>query len=181
MNIVDRAINFVAIAHAGQSRKGTNTPYITHPFAVGMYLQRIKCTEEVIAAGILHDTIEDTSVTFELLLEQFGRRVAELVLAASEKDKSLSWFERKQLTIDQLSNADLEEIQVITADKLHNIKSIRADLQSHGDHIWDRFNRGEDGQRWYYRSIVKVLLPRKNECELIEELEREVLEVFGVI
>ena len=61
MNIIDKAINFAAEAHAGQFRKGTNTPYITHPFAVGMSLQRVRCSDEVIAAGILHDTIERTS------------------------------------------------------------------------------------------------------------------------
>ena len=179
MNIIDRAINFAAIAHAGQNRKGTNTPYITHPFAVGMSLQKIQCADEVIAAGILHDTIEDTPVTFVELAEHFGQRVAELVLAASEKDKSLSWFERKKHTIDQLNHAELEEIQVITADKLHNIKTIREDIESHGDDVWNRFNRGKIDQHWYYNSIVKILLPRKNECELIEELEREVLAVFG--
>ena len=75
----------------------------------------------------------------------------------------------------------MEEIQVITADKLHNIKSIRADIESDGDHVWGRFNRGKTDQHWYYSSIVKTLLPRKNECELIEELEREVLAVFGSI
>ena len=181
MNIIERAINFAAIAHADQTRKGTNMPYITHPFAVGMILQKIQCTDDVIAAGILHDTIEDTPVTFEELAEVFGQRVAELVLSASERDKSLTWFERKQQTIDQLNNAGLEEIQVITADKLHNIESIRADIETHGDHIWDRFNRGKADQHWYYSSIVKTLLPRKSECELIEELEREVIAVFGTI
>ncbi|QUW23011.1 bifunctional (p)ppGpp synthetase/guanosine-3',5'-bis(diphosphate) 3'-pyrophosphohydrolase [Sporosarcina sp. Marseille-Q4063] len=181
MNIIEKAINFAAIAHAGQMRKGTNTPYITHPFAVGMCLQKLQCTDEVVAAGILHDTLEDTPVTFEELAEHFGPRVAELVLAASEEDKSLAWFERKQQMIDQLSRAGLEEIQVITADKLHNIKSIRADIESYGDDVWNRFNRGKVDQHWYYSSIVKTLLPRKSEFGLIGELEREVLEVFGEI
>ena len=100
MDMVEKAIVFAAKAHDHQKRKGTDIPYITHPFAVGMLLQKEKCSEEVIVAGILHDTLEDTETTFEDLTEMFGLRVANLVQAASEKDKSLPWEVRKQQTID---------------------------------------------------------------------------------
>lgn len=83
MNIIDQAINFAAMAHNGQTRKSTSIPYISHPFAVGMILQKMKYAEEVIAAGILHDTLEDTSTMFDDLVEHFGIRVAKLVLATS--------------------------------------------------------------------------------------------------
>ena len=181
MNIVDQAINFAAMAHNGQTRKSTSIPYITHPFAVGMLLRKMKCAEEVIAAGILHDTLEDTSTTFDDLAKHFGIRVAKLVLAASEQDKSLPWKERKQHTIDDLPHAYIEEIQIITADKLHNLRSIRTDIEQDGENVWDRFNRGKLDQHWYYSSIVKALIPRKKECKLIAELEREVKAVFGTL
>lgn len=181
MNIIDQAINFAAMAHNGQTRKSTIIPYITHPFAVGMLLQKIKCADEVIAAGILHDILEDTSTTFDDLAEHFGIRVAKLVLAASEQDKSLPWKERKQHTIDGLPHAYLEEIQIITADKLHNLRSIRADIEQDRENVWDRFNRGKRDQHWYYSSIVKALIPRKKECKLIAELVREVKAVFGTL
>lgn len=157
MNLIERAIIFAAKAHQGQKRKATDIPYITHPFAVGMMLQQAGCSAEVIAAGILHDTIEDTSATYDELAAQFGKRVADLVLAASEHDKSLPWEERKQHTIAMLKTAELEEIQVIVADKLHNLRSIRQDLASHGDTIWGRFNRGKNDQKWYYTSIVQAV------------------------
>jgi (p)ppGpp synthase/HD superfamily hydrolase len=179
MDIIEQAINFAAKAHKEQTRKSTDIPYITHPFAVGMRLQKVKCTDEVIAAGILHDTLEDTAATYEELTEQFGVRIANLVRAASEQDKSLSWEARKQHTIDGLKEASLEAIQVITADKLHNLKSIRADLEENGEKTWERFNRGKHDQHWYYASIVKELEPRKKEFELIHELEKEVNEIFG--
>jgi (p)ppGpp synthase/HD superfamily hydrolase len=83
MTIIDKTIIFSAKAHNGQTRKSTHIPYNTHPFAVGMLLQKMKCTVEVIAAGILHDTSEDTATTFEDLTEHFGLRVAKLVRAAS--------------------------------------------------------------------------------------------------
>ncbi|WP_404469432.1 HD domain-containing protein [Sutcliffiella horikoshii] len=181
MNIVEKAIIFAAEAHKHQTRKGTEIPYITHPFAVGMMLQGAGCSEEVVAAGILHDTLEDTEATYDSLVKEFGGRVADLVVAASENDKSLSWEERKQHTIDGFKNASMEALQVIVADKLHNLRSIRADLKEHGDTIWGRFNRGKEKQRWYYANIVKALAPRKDGFKLIGELEKEVSEVFGFV
>jgi (p)ppGpp synthase/HD superfamily hydrolase len=179
MDIVEKAIIFAAKAHYNQKRKGTDIPYITHPFAVGMLLQKEKCSEAVITAGILHDTLEDTETTFEDLTEVFGVHVANLVQAASKNDKTLPWEVRKQQTIDMLEDASLEEIQVIVADKYHNLKSIQNDLQFHGESIWQRFNRGKRDQHWYYASIVKALSPRKKEFKVIDELERVVKEVFG--
>lgn len=179
MDIIEKAIVFAAKAHDGQTRKSTNVPYITHPFGVGMLLQKESCSDEVIAAGILHDTIEDTPVTFAELKNLFGGHIAGLVLAASEQEKSLSWEDRKQHTIDSLKNASFEEIQVIVADKLHNLRTIRADLEENGEKIWERFKRGRREQHWYYSSIVKELIARKDEFRLIEELEKEVKLIFG--
>lgn len=179
MTNIEKAINFAAKAHDGQMRKSTKIPYITHPFAVGMLLQQLNCSDEVIAAGILHDTIEDTDATYEQIVQEFGERVANLVLAASEHDKSLPWEERKQQTINSLSTASLEEIQIIIADKLHNLRSIREELERQGDDVWSRFNRGKEQQQWYYSSIVKAVLPFKKEYKLIGELEEEVKAVFG--
>ena len=80
-----------------------------------------------------------------------------------------------------LKDASLEEIQVIVADKFHNLKSIRTDLNLNGDIIWQRFNRGKREQHWYYASIVKALSSRKREFKMIDELEGEVKEVFGCL
>ena len=179
MDLIEKAIIFAAKAHKNQNRKGTDIPYITHPFVVGILLQKAKCSEEVIAAGILHDTLEDTKTTFKDLTDAFGARVASLVQAASEHDKSLPWEVRKQHTIEMLKDASLEEMQVIVADKLHNLKSIRADLNLNGDSIWEHFNRGKRDQHWYYASIVKALSSRKKEFKMIGELEAEVKGVFG--
>lgn len=179
MNIVEKAIIFAAKAHKGQTRKASSIPYITHPFAVGMLLQKANCSDEVIAAGILHDTVEDTETTYDDLIEQFGIHIANLVSSASEPDKSLPWEERKQHTIDRLKHATLEEIQITTADKLHNLRSIKADLEVIGEKTWDRFKRGKQKQYWYYSSIVKELAPRKSEFFLIQELEEEVQAAFN--
>ncbi len=179
MNLIDKAIVIAAKAHSGQTRKLTNIPYVTHPYSVGMLLQKEECSDEVIAAGILHDTVEDTDITYEDLLNLVGPKVTSLVRAASEHDKSLSWEERKQHTIEHLKSAELDEIKVIVADKLHNLKSIKEDIEVSGEVVWDRFNRGKSKQHWYYSSIVKALAHKKGEFRLIGELEKVVEDVFG--
>jgi len=98
MNMIHKAIQFATLAHKNQFRKGTNIPYIVHPFEVAQILTDAKCNEEVIIAGLLHDTVEDTDVAIGQIEQEFGHYVAELVSSCSE-DKSQSWEERKQHTI----------------------------------------------------------------------------------
>ncbi len=179
MSIIDKAIVFAAIAHDGQKRKSSNIPYISHPYAVGMLLLRENCPDETVAAGILHDTLEDTEVTYGELEKEFGEKVARLVLAVSEPDKSLPWEERKAHTIQMLKQAELEVIKIITADKLHNLRTIRNELAVKGEKVWERFKRGREKQHWYYTTIVEALSDKKEQFPLIEELEKEVGAVFG--
>lgn len=178
MKLIEKAMIFAAQKHEHQYRKSTTIPYITHPFMVGMYLQQANCTEEVIAAGILHDTLEDTNTTLDELTNEFGEKVAHLVVMASEHDKSLSWEERKQHTIEMLATQSLEDIQVIVADKLHNLRSICADFERDGDSIWSRFNRGKSDQQWYYISIANAVSKYETEFSLIGELQAEVSALF---
>ena len=78
-NQIEEAIEVAAEAHQGQYRKGTRTPYITHPYAVGLILMEAGCSEAVIVAGILHDTVEDTELTLGFIQEHFGEYVAGIV------------------------------------------------------------------------------------------------------
>ncbi|TWT25848.1 HD domain-containing protein [Planomicrobium sp. CPCC 101110] len=176
--LTDNAIQFAAIKHAGQVRKSTNIPYITHPFAVAMMLQAERQPEEVVAAGLLHDTLEDTDTTKEELLELFGEKVYRLVRAASEPDKALPWEERKQHTVDALDGRSKEELALILADKLHNLRSIQQDVNKNGDAVWSRFNRGKRDQSWYYMSIVEALKDRNEDVPFLREFEREVYLLF---
>lgn len=121
-------------------------------------MARTGCSEEVIAAGILHDTVEDTPVTLEQIKEEFGDYVMELVQGASEPDKSLSWEDRKKHTLEYLRTAPLDIKCMGCADKLHNAWSIIQDLQEHGESVWERFNRGKEQQLWYYKGVYESLI-----------------------
>ncbi len=95
--MVQKAAIFASQAHEGKVRKGTKIPYIIHPLETAAIVSGLTGDEAVICAALLHDVIEDTQVTYEELLEQFGNRVAGLVRFESE-DKSKSWQERKAET-----------------------------------------------------------------------------------
>ncbi|TCP22136.1 HD domain-containing protein [Scopulibacillus darangshiensis] len=175
---VDQAINLAAKAHAGQKRKATEVPYISHPYSVGMLLLKAGCSEDIVIAGILHDTIEDTLVTEKDIEEMFGKKVAELVTMASEPDKSLSWEERKQHTIDHLSEASEEACYVICADKLHNLRSMVSDYEKLGESLWSRFKKGRDRQEWYYRSLLASLEKKIPGTPMVKALTVEIEKLF---
>lgn len=178
MEIIDKALRIAGTAHSGQFRKGTAIPYITHPVAVGMILMKAGWNDEIVAAGILHDTVEDTKLTLEDINREFGPEIAEIVAGCSEPDKSLSWEERKEHTIEFLREATLEIRAVACADKLHNICSIIRDYEQHGEDVWKRFRRGKEEQKWYYTQIVKSLKD-KGTFSLVEELENEINRLFS--
>ena len=150
---IHRAIEFATLKHANQKRKGTDIPYIVHPMEVMQILTENDCSEDVIIAGILHDTLEDTDTELEEIRDNFGEYVACLVASESE-DKSKSWEERKQATINHLSSASDEEAVCCLADKLSNLRSIYCDYLKVGDKVWERFKRGKDKIAWYYTSIA---------------------------
>ncbi len=175
---LDEAIAFSAKAHEGQSRKASEVPYISHPFSVGMLLLQAGCQENVVIAGILHDTLEDTDVTEAMISEQFGINVLELVKEASEPDKSLSWKERKQHTIDHLASASSEACHVIAADKLHNLRSMSRDYEKLGEAMWDRFKKGKQDQAWYYHEVVKKLELKLGKNLFIKGIQTEINRLF---
>ncbi|MBN1832228.1 MAG: bifunctional (p)ppGpp synthetase/guanosine-3',5'-bis(diphosphate) 3'-pyrophosphohydrolase [Deltaproteobacteria bacterium] len=179
--MIDMAIEFAVKAHYNQVRKGSDIPYITHPLAVGIILAKAGCSDGVIMAGILHDTVEDTSVTLDDLRDTFGEKVSMIVKGASELDKSLKWEERKSHTHDFLKGASQEVKFVALADKLHNIRTIASDYAKIGEALWERFNRGRDAQQWYYQGLVQALhddSAGKTYQILHKEFSREVDRVF---
>ncbi|WP_339217194.1 HD domain-containing protein [Ornithinibacillus sp. FSL M8-0202] len=149
-----KAREFATLAHAGQKRKNSNADYITHPIRVAERLEKEGFSDELVCAGYLHDVVEDTIYEIEDIEKHFGKRVAEIVAAHTE-NKSKSWKERKQHTIDTVKHADKEIKYLIVADKLDNLQGLEKDLMEQGPKVWDSFNAGIDEQKWYNESIVQ--------------------------
>lgn len=176
--MVSKAIVFATKAHEGQFRKATKIPYILHPMECAVIISGMTTDEEMIAAALLHDTVEDCDVTIEDIRREFGSRVAQFVARESE-DKSKSWQERKQTTIDQLSSHTKEECMLVLADKLSNIRSIARDYKELGEALWDRFHeKRKERIGWYYKSIAEKLTCL-SEYEQYMEYCRLVEQIFG--
>ncbi len=180
-----RTIEFAVLAHKTQYRKGTKWPYIVHPLDVGNILIKSGCSEEIVAAGILHDTLEDTPTTYQQLVENFGKIIADLVVGASEHDKRDSWENRKLHTINHLKSAELDVVLVAAADKLSNFTFTYVEYSRIGDKIWDRFNQGKEKQKWYMQSLASVFMSRfddkDNRTVIFKKVEKIVKRIFEKI
>ena len=168
------ALSFASQAHGIQrhERKGTDFPYVAHPIRVAEVLSRFDCNEDVIVAGFLHDTIEDTSVTAELISATFSPRVADLVSLVSEPDRSLPWRTRKEHTIVRLEQEqDPDVLALVAADKLDNVRAISDTLRHLGEKTWEIFNAEKRDLHWYYRRVAEVLLRRDPESRLFRTLD----------
>lgn len=176
------AIEFATRAHAGQFRKGTRIPYILHPLRVGTLLIEVGSDDPVIVAGILHDTVEDTSATLSEIAHRFGGEVATMVESVSEPDKRAPWETRKRHTVELLRGAGAETRLIACADKLDNVRSMRRGERRVGAGFWDRFHRPRVDQAWYYREVTQAIGagdvggPLR---ELWPRLEHEVAKLFG--
>ncbi len=175
--MINKATAFATNAHEGQLRKGTDRPYILHPIEVSEIVTTLTDDEAIIVAALLHDTVEDCeNVTVELLREEFGSKVAEIVAQESE-DKSKSWAERKGHTIDSLKTAPKEVQMVALADKLSNMRDIDRDYPECGEELWERFRmKNKQIIGWYYKGVQDSLkLPLghteayQEYCDLIEK------------
>ena len=159
MDIKEKAKLFAIRAHMGQVRKSeSDKPMIIHPIGVGCLLESYGYDDGVVAAGYLHDVVEDTKYTIDDIVREFGSDIAELVMGASEADKSLSWEERKEISIQEIKDLPLRNKLVVCADKINNLEDLYLKFEKSGERDFSEFKRGEEKQRWYYTSVYESLI-----------------------
>lgn len=160
MELVSEAIVFAAEAHDGMRRKRSELPYILHPMEAAVIVGSISSRQEVIAAAVLHDTVEDAGVTLGEIEKRFGERVAELVAAETEnKRRNLpgdrTWKIRKEDALLLLKETKDIDVKILyLADKLANMRSFYHTWEKEGHAMWQHFNQKDPAeQAWYYRNI----------------------------
>lgn len=179
-DLIAKALRLAAMSHKDDTRKGKELPYIVHPVEVAMILQENGMDDDIIIAGLLHDTLEDTSLTKNEIKKEFDKRIADLVVAASEKldnRDDIPWKERKKHTLEFLKNAEREVKILSCADKLSNAKSMLKDLGIYENDFWERFNAGYEQQKWYYMGLIESLKSLEGN-EIYEEFKRVVYKIF---
>jgi len=140
------ALEFAASRHAGQVRDVDHAPFILHPLEVAHLLHGRDYPDHVIAAGVLHDILEDTDVTHDELVERFGAEVAGLVAAVSEPDGDEPYAVRKARLRAVVAAAGTDAAAVFAADKVAKAREFRLGLVGAGagaavdadklDHYW---------------------------------------------
>ncbi len=177
------ALGFALSAHGDQTRKGTEIPYASHLLAVaGLVLEAGGDAAEA-AAALLHDTLEDgEGVDEERLRREFGAEIAAIVVGCSDvlpgdtREHKSPWGDRKRRYLAALASASPRVRLVAACDKLHNLRTLIADLRNHGPDTLVRFTASPEQTRWYYESahaLLRDALPpamRSEFDDLIEAL-----------
>lgn len=183
-SLLCQATRLAAQAHDGAYRKGGRAPYLLHVMETAEIVGTMTEDEDVLAAAVLHDVLEDTSVTEEELRETVGGHVTELVLAVSENKRreqpaEMTWRLRKQESVERLLKDPRLEVKMIAlGDKLSNIRALQRDYGILGEQVWERFNnKSKAEQGWYYQAVTDALQDL-NVYPVWHELANLVWEVF---
>jgi (p)ppGpp synthase/HD superfamily hydrolase len=178
---LQRAFRYAAKWHAGQSRKATAVPYLSHLMAVASLVLEAGGDEDMAIAALLHDVVEDCGGMPRLreVRKMFGARVAKIVEGCTDTfvEPKPDWIERKRGYIEEVKHADDDTRLVSASDKLHNVRTILTDYRKDGDAIWVRFKGKKEGTLWYYRTLSDDFARKPNritrELEIaVRELER---------
>ncbi len=162
---LQRAFRYAANKHAGQTRKQTAVPYLSHLMAVTSLVLEAGGDEDVAIAALLHDVVEDCGGIPRLreVRKMFGPRVAKIVEGCTDSfsDPKLPWIVRKKEYLKRLKHEDAETRLVSASDKLHNVRTVITDYRQDGESIWKRFSGGREGTLWYYRALSNEFQRRK--------------------
>ncbi len=185
MPLFEDAVCFAAQAHAGQKRKGSDTPYLVHPLEVAAICAAMSSDPEVLAAAVLHDVVEDAGVAPEELRARFGDRVAALVAAETEdkqadRPPAETWRLRKERSLEALKRAGDPGVAILwLGDKLSNLRSIHRLARTRGKAVWEIFHQKDPAQHaWYYRS-AEALLSGLKDTLAWQEMDRIINELFS--
>jgi (p)ppGpp synthase/HD superfamily hydrolase len=192
--MIKKAFLYAYEKHGNGTRKGSSIPYIVHPVDVASTLLKernnSKVSDELIAAGLLHDVFEDTETSLEEIEKEFGKKVMVLVKAASEpeefkggtkEERRNTWKPRKTHTIEFMKTADRDSKLLSCADKLSNIRDMSSDRLVDEEALWKKFNAPPEEIKWYYQSMLEGFRTGNSieDTGIFKVFEKEVKEFFG--
>lgn len=180
------AINYSAYAHENQVRKADQRPFIVHPFDVMERVRKVTDDTNTQIAAVLHDTVENTCVTFDDIQERFGPEVAFMVWGVTKRDDIDNWHDRDNAYLARLEHeAGDSSVIIALADKASNLEDMIRNHKEQGDEFWQHFKLQPLEQLWWYTSVLQVTKKRLPDCPLNAELEALVeefcVEVIGDI
>jgi (p)ppGpp synthase/HD superfamily hydrolase len=173
---LNEAIKLSSHLHRNQNRKDeNNTPYISHLYSVAAIISSVTEDEDIIIAGLMHDSLEDVPhYEYDDLVRDFGVRVAQIVLHVTEpldatkgEDEQLPWLERKELYLKVLREGGIESATVSAADKIHNTESFIFSLKKEGDVFTSRFFSSLRNKIWFHEEALAIIREKLGEEHLL--------------
>jgi len=161
------ALAYAAERHSGQTRDIDDMPFVTHPVEVACLLHEAGYPDEVVAAGVLHDVLEDTDAEPHDIAERFGPQVAGLVASVSDDPSIENDAERKAALRRQVEGAGEHAAAVFAADKVSKARELRVQT-SRG-----RFTRQDHGKLDHYKASLEMLLQVIPDHDLVNQLRLE--------
>jgi (p)ppGpp synthase/HD superfamily hydrolase len=172
--LVRNALEQARSDHAGQVRNGSGgMPYIEHSMRVAAILDEHGYGEEVLAAALLHDVVEDSETTLDELREKFGGGVAGLVGAMTDGEDIEDYRQRKAEHRERMAAAPVEAMAIYGADKLTNSKTLRTAYAEEGDSVRDEFKVPLDLKLEIWEKDLELLREKAPELAFLDELEQE--------
>lgn len=172
--LIREALATATEAHAGQIRNGAGgIPYIEHPKAVAELLAEHGWPEEVLAAALLHDVIEDSDLTLDDLDKRFGEPVTGMVSALTDDESIADWRERKSEHRERVGGAGPQALAIYGADKLTNARALRGAWEAEGDAVEAELKVPLDAKLEAWEADLKLLRRVAAELRFLDELEAE--------
>ncbi|HEY7077802.1 MAG TPA: HD domain-containing protein [Solirubrobacteraceae bacterium] len=177
--MIDRAFALAEELHRGQTRPGTDVPYLAHLLGVCALVLEQGGGEVEASAALLHDAVEDQGgpPTLERIRGEFGDDVARIVDGLTDGPQE-DWRERKRAYLERLEHEPADVLRVSLADKLDNARTLARDRRAYGEAVWERVGKDRGDQRWYFGALIDVFR-RRAPGNLTEELAREVKSLTG--
>ena len=180
---LESAIVTAAKAHRKQMRKGSDIPYIIHPFSVMTVASEVTEDEDTLIACLFHDILEDVPEEYseQQMRDDYGQRVVDIVRGVTKDDSIEDWREANEAYLQNLrENASDESVIVSAADKIHNLISVLEDYDEMGDAVWQKFTtKNADDQLWWYEAVLETVRARSVPTPLSEHLAGLVVDLRG--
>jgi guanosine-3',5'-bis(diphosphate) 3'-pyrophosphohydrolase len=164
--LLTKAFELASTHHFGQTRKG-GRPYLTHPLSVARLLKKNNFSEEVVAAGLLHDVLEDTGCEVEEMERAVGAAVTALVKQVTDPDKTAPWKKRKENYLNRLKEASEDALFVSAADKIDNLQGLLEGVRGKIPDFFKSFSGGIREKIENHKNIYALLCRRIPSCELL--------------
>ncbi len=176
-DLVRAALAVAYEVHGDQERKGDGSEYISHPIEVAHMLHEQGLGDTVVAAGLLHDVVEDSDWTVDGVDNRFGGDVSALVDAMTEDKRVEEYMRRKAIHRAKVEEAGMPAAPIYAADKLANLRALRAAYREQGEAVGRHFNAPLDDKVENWRSDVEMLTALDREMPFVADLEIELLQL----